>query len=201
MKKFNLALIALCALLFSVQAQSGMTLGELGQAVPNPDAQPNSKAFGKSLDEWIEAHLRWLEAGQDPDVRVKNVAFLPIVGDLPSGNVFEVEVEPGTALVLPIAMWLGFEGDPVLDPSDFFGAVTLDGQPIAEPNIDFLVGPTPVDPPLFEVVTFFQGLGVVIKPLTPGTHTIELFSSIDTPDGLFEFTNTWNITVTPPGKK
>jgi hypothetical protein len=197
MKKFNLALIALCALLFSVQAQSGMTLGGLEQAVPNPDAQPNSKAFGKSLDEWIEAHLRWLEAGQDPDVRVKNVAFLPIVGDSP----FSIEVGPGTALVLPIAMWLGFEGDPVLVPSDFFGAVTLDGQPIAEPNVDFLVGPTPVDPPLFGVVTFFQGLGVVIKPLTPGTHTIELFSSINTPEGLAEFTNTWNITVAPPGKK
>ena len=197
MKKFNLALITFCALLFSVQAHSGMTLDGLGQAVPNPDAQPNSKAFGKSLEEWIESHLRWLEAGQDPDVRVKNVAFLPIDGAPP----FSIELEPGTALVLPIALWLGFEGDPVLDPSDFFGAVTLDGQPIAEPNIDFLVGPTPVDPPLFGVVTFFQGLGVVIKPLTPGTHTIELYSTVNSPDGFAKFNNTWNITVAPPGKK
>ena len=83
MKKFNLALIALFTLLFSVQSQAGMTLGSMEQSIPNPDAQPNSKAFGKSLDEWVEAHLRWLEAGQDPDIRVKNVTFLPIMGESP----------------------------------------------------------------------------------------------------------------------
>lgn len=193
MNKINLSFMSVCLLLFSIYAQAGMTVG----GIPNPDAQPNSQAFGKSLDEWIGIHLRWLEAGQDPDVRVKNVAFLPIVGESP----FSVEVKSGTALVLPIALWLGFEDDPVLQPSDFVGAVTLDGQPIAEPNIDFLVGPTPVDPPLFGVVTFYQGLGVVIKPLTPGAHTIELFSSVNTPEGLGEFNNTWNITVAPPGKK
>lgn len=200
MKKFYLGFVALCALILSIQLQAGMTLGELEQGKLNPDARPNSSAFGKSLDEWIGTHLRWLEAGQDPDARVNNVAFLPIVGDLPSGNVFDIEVKPGTAFVLPIALWLGFEGDPELQPSDFFGAVTLDGKPIAEPNIDYLVGPTPVDPPLFGVVTFYQGLGVVIKPLTPGMHTIELYSSINSPDGFSEFTNTWNIVVTPPGK-
>jgi len=197
MKKLYLAFMSLCILLFSLQAQAGMTLGGLDQGNPNPDAQPNSQAFGKSLDEWIGTHLRWLEAGQDPDERVKNVAFLPIVGESP----FSVEVMPGTAFVLPIALWLGFEGDPVLEPSDFFGAVTVDGQPIAEPNIDYLVGPTPVDPPLFGIVTFYQGLGVVIKPLTPGAHTVELYATVNTPDGLEEFTNTWNINVTPPGKK
>ena len=117
-----------------------------------------------------------------------------------SVNSFSIKVKTGTAFVLPIALWLGFEGDPVLEPSDFFGAVTLDGQPIAEPNIDYLVGPTPVDPPLFGVVTFYQGLGVVIKPLTPGAHTIELFATVNTPEGLAEFTNTWNINVTAPGK-
>ena len=197
MKRYFLALITICTLAFTIQGQAGTMLRGLDQGMPNPDAQPNSRAYEKSLDEWIGTHLRWLEAGQDPDARVKNVAFLPIVGESP----FSVEMEPGTALVLPIALWLGFEGDPVLQPSDFVGAVTLDGQSIAEPNIDFLVGPTPVDPPLFEVVIFYQGLGVVIKPLTPGAHTIELFASVNTPEGLAEFNNTWNITVTPPGKK
>ncbi len=194
MKKINLALIVLCTLLFSVQSQAGMTLGGMEQSIPNPDAQPNSKAFGKSLDEWVKAHLRWLEAGQEPDVRVKNVAFLPIMGESP----FDVEMEPGTALVLPIALWLGFEGDPVLDPSDFYGEVLVDGQPVAEPNEDYYVGPTIVDPPLFDVVIFYQGLAVVIKPLTPGSHTIHLISSIGDDDS---FNNTWNIHVTPPGKK
>ncbi len=197
MHRIILTFVSVCVLLITMSADAGMALGRMDPGVPNPDAQPGSNAFGKTLDEWIGAHLRWLEAGQDPDAREKNVAFLPIVGESP----FNVEVKTGTALVLPIALWLGFEGDPVLEPGDFVGAVTLDGQPIAEPNIDVLVGPTPVDPPLFGVVTFYQGLGVVIKPLTPGVHTIELFSSVNTPDGLAEFNNTWNITVAPPGKR
>lgn len=196
MKKLGVTFGAIVVLLFSIQAQAGTTLDGLNQIKPNPDAQPNSSAFGRTLDEWIGTHLIWLEAGQDPEARVKNVSFLPIVGESP----FSIEVKTGTAFVLPIALWLGFEGDPVLEPSDFFGAVTLDGQPIAEPNIDYLVGPTPVDPPLFGVVTFYQGLGVVIKPLTPGAHTIELFATVNTPEGLAEFTNTWNINVIAPGK-
>lgn len=196
MHRIILTFVSVCVLLITIPADAGMALGKMGPGVPNPDAQPGSNAFGKTLDEWIGTHLRWLEAGQDPAAREKNVAFLPIVGESP----FEVEVQTGTALVLPIALWLGFEGDPVLEPGDFVGSVTLDGQPIAEPNMDFLVGPTPVDPPLFEVVTFYQGLGVVIKPLTPGVHTIELFSSVNAPDGLAEFNNTWHITVSPPGK-
>ena len=194
MNKIYLTFLSLCFLLLSLPAQAGMTIAGMGQVTPNPDAQPGSQAFGMSLDEWIGAHLKWLEAGQDPDTRVKNAAFLPIIGESP----FSVEVEPGTALVLPIALWLGFEGDPELAASDFVGAVTVDGQPVAEPNIDFYVDPTPIDPPLFGVVTFYQGLGVVIKPLTPGAHTINLFSSINTPDGLAEFNNTWNIIVTLP---
>ena len=194
MKKIVLAVCMLFVFMFSVQAQAALTLGELDQARPNPDAQSNSNAFGASLDAWIGTYLRWFEAGLDPDTRVKNVAFLPIVGDSP----FDIEVRPGTAFVLPIALWLGFEGDPVLEPSDFFGVVTVDGQPIAEPNGDYLVGPTPVDPPIFGVVVFYQGLGVVIKPLKPGTHTIELYSSVNDPIfGLQEFTNTWNVTVAP----
>ena len=196
MKKFHLVLIALCALLFSVQAQSGMTLGEMGQAVPNPDAQPNSSAFGNSLDEWIEAYLRWLEDGADPDARVNNVAFLPIIGESP----FNVEVKAGTALVLPIALYLGFPGDEPLDPSELFGEVFVDGQPVAVPNEDYYVE-MDLEPNVFLFgvfeIDFFQGLGVVIKPLTPGMHTIDLFSIV----GDDEFTNSWNITVAPPGKK
>ena len=194
MNKIYLTFLSLGFLLLTIPAQAGMTIAGMGQATPNPDAQPGSQAFGMHLDEWIGTHLRWLEAGQDPETRVKNAAFLPIIGESP----FSVEVEPGTALVLPIALWLGVEGEPELAPSDFVGAVTVDGQPVAEPNIDFYVDPTPIDPPLFGELVYFQGLGVVIKPLTPGAHTIVLFSSVNTPDGPAEFNNTWNITVARP---
>jgi len=45
--------------------------------------QPYSNALGKSLDAWMETYIRWLEGGADPEARVKNVAFLPILGESP----------------------------------------------------------------------------------------------------------------------
>lgn len=120
--------------------------------------------------------------------------FLPIFGEMASGNVFEVEVSPGTKFMLPIALYLGFPEDEPIAPSAFSGAVTLDGQPIAEPNGDYYFGPTNLEPPImfgeFEIA-FYQGLGVVIGPLTPGLHTIELSSIVDGD----AFSNTWYITV------
>lgn len=133
------------------------------------------------------------EEGEAPKKRVE---YLPIVGDSP----IDVDIEAGTGLVLPIAIWLGFAEDPVLGPEEFYAEVTLDEQRIAEPNADYYVGPTYVDPPIFGVVTFYEGLAVMIKPLTPGEHTIELYSTFDTPDGTAEFSNIWNISVTPKQK-
>ena len=115
MKKLVLSLGTLFVLLFSVHALAGDTLRSMGNLDPGV-TQPNSAAFGRSLDAWMETYIRWLEDGADPDARVKNVAFLPIIGASP----FEVEVEPGTALVLPIATWLGFPGDEAL-PDEWWG--------------------------------------------------------------------------------
>lgn len=203
MKKLMLTLGTVCALLFSFHALAGDTLRNLGNLDPGV-TQPNSHAFGKSLDGWMEAYIRWLEDGADPTARVKNVAFLPILGESP----FDVHVEPGTALVLPIATWLAFPGDPALpdewwgDRDHIFGDVYLDGQPIAVPNVEYYVGPTDLVPSAnlfgFEVL-FYQALVVVINPLTAGEHQIVLHSEFVDFGAVFD--NTWNITVTPPGKK
>jgi len=190
-------------LLFSLNTLGGSTPQALldGQVItPNPDVQPNSNFQGKSVDAWVESYLRWLLEGSA--IPNKKLDFLPIIGENGgSGNVFEIEVKPGTALVLPIALWAGFEGDPELGVDAFTGAVTLDGQPIAVPNEDYYVGPTYVDPPIADVVLFYEGLAVVIKPLLPGNHTIDLYSSVtyefEGSQVTDEFTNTWNITVTP----
>lgn len=202
MKRLILAFGACCALLCSVYAVAGEPLRSVGNLDPGA-AQPNSHAFGKTLDRWMETYIRWLEDGADPAERVKNVAFLPILGDSP----FSVEVEPGTALVLPIATWLGFPGDPVLpddwwgDREHIFGDVYLDGQAIAVPNEDFYVGPTDLVPAAslfgFEI-NFYQALVVVIPPLTPGEHQINLHSEFVDFGAVFD--NTWNIKVIPRGK-
>ena len=208
MKKIVRTICTLFIFLFSVHTLGGVTLGTLGDpgpgvTTPNSASQPNSMAHGRSLDSWVEAYLRsWFEGAAVPK---NNVTFLPID---PSDNVFEVEVKSGTALVLPIALWIGFPGDPELGVSKFFGAVTLDGLPIAEPNEDYYIGPTYLDPPITlgeDTVAFYEGLAVVINPLTPGEHMIQLYATITIPlpDGtnfVAAFSNTWNITVIPPGK-
>jgi len=202
MKKLILALGAVFLVLFSVGTMAGESLRNMGNLDPGV-TQPNSNAFGRSLDAWMETYIRWLETGADPEYRVKNVSFLPILGDSP----FNVEVGPGTALVLPIVTWLGFPGDEPLpdewwgDRGHIFGDVYLDGQQIAVPNTEYYVGPTYLDPPAslfgFEII-FYQALVVVINPLTPGEHHINLHSEFVDYGAAFD--NTWNITVRPPGK-
>jgi len=209
MKKLALAVCTLLVFMFPVHSMAGAVLGDpsLSVTTPNPAAQPNSKAFGKSLEAWIEAWIR--TEYENAPIPEKRVTFLPTTDEFGNdGNVFDIEVAPGTALVLPIAGYIGFPTDEPLEPTAFFGEVTLDGQPIAEPNEDYYFGPTAFDPPIILdfgggfvfTLAYFQGLGVVIKPLTPGTHTIELFSIVDATannEGVSEFTNIWNITVLP----
>lgn len=201
MKRFYLVVGACCALLFSTFLPAGEPLRSLGNR--DHDAQPDSSAFGMTLDGWMTAYIRWLEADADPAARVRNVAFLPIIGESP----FEVEVEPGTALVLPILTWLGFPEDPKIpdewwgDRNHIFGDVWVDGQPVAVPNEDYYVGPTDLDPPAqlfgFEI-DYYQALVVVIKPLTPGEHQVVLHSEFVDYGAVYD--NVWNITVRQPAR-
>lgn len=58
MKKLAMAVSAFFALLFSVNAMAGASLGNLddllpGVATPNPTFAPGSRPYGKSLDTWV----------------------------------------------------------------------------------------------------------------------------------------------------
>ena len=190
-KKLVLVCSALFVLMFSIDALAGQPMRNLDPGI----APPHSHAFGKSLDEWTELYLRWFENGQNPDEQVGNVAFLPIA----PGPLFEVSVKPGTALVLPVLTWLAFDESEILpdewfgDPSHIFGNVSLDGVPIVEPNEDYYVGPTKLDPPLFGVAPYYQAIVFVATPLSPGKHQIGLHAEFV--DFGATFDNTWNITV------
>lgn len=210
MKKLAIFLGVILVFLLAVSVHAGESLGNLDPGI----APPNSMAFGKSLDEWVEAYLRWLEDGADPAARIRNVAFLPIICPYTPGPsepcIFEVEVEPGTALVLPMVMWLGecYEDgtcdEPLPDewfgdPAYVFGVVSLDGEPIIEPNTDYYVGPTDLVPPLWDTYIFYQGIACVILPLPAGEHQIVLHSEFVFIPSVFD--NVWNITVVPPGQR
>lgn len=199
MKNLLISVVVIFLLLLSINVQAGQPLGSRQHWL----AQPNSKAFGMPLDEWTEAHLRWLEDGADPAARIGKVAFLPIDCVSSSCN-FEVEVEAGTPFVLPVATWLGSTVNDTL-PDDWFGdtnhvwgTLQFDGGPIKEINGDYYVGPTLLEPPadLFETdIYLYQALACVILPLPPGVHEVLLHSEFV--DYGVEFDNTWIITVVP----
>lgn len=142
-------------------------------------------------------------------------------------------VKPGTKLVLGILSWIGETYDPNLVPSvpdddpnyftlaDFLpplgqSIITLDGvQLMNDSNVaSFYYGPISFKEPLMYSeptpygsigAIFVQGIGIVIQPLTPGQHTLKLYSW-DYWKGLYGangvgWDNTWHITVAPPGRK
>jgi hypothetical protein len=215
MKRLGLLFSTIIVVLFSASAVAGVIPGSKG-APTNPVAQPDSRAFGKSLGEWMGIYWRQFLAGNlangnTLDVK-KNVALLPTSCAL-SACIFNVQVRPGTALVLPLAGYLGFTEDDVLpdewwgDRNHIFTETTLDGLPLAEPNAAYYTGPIKFDPPIsFTLddgsvvqVVLHQSIGVVIKPLTPGVHTLLLHAEFV--DFGIAYDNTWHITVLPPGKK
>jgi hypothetical protein len=205
----------------SAPQSPGVSPGALGLTAPfsaparqNPVAPPNSRAFGKSLNDWMGTYLDQFVSPTGA-VGEKNVKFLPIVCDSPPCT-FDMSIRPGTALALPLATWIGCLGvDPVLpvewwgDPNHIFTATTLDGTPIAQPNAAYLVGPSLLSVPVGfagcqapaegEYNAFYQVIGVVIKPLPPGEHNMDLRT--DFVDFGVTFYNAWNIRVVPAGKR
>ena len=83
--------------------------------------------------------------------------------------------------------------------------LTLDGETLMdESNAMQYFSQIPVEPPIpgdFYSIIWFQGIGVVHTPLTPGAHTLRLDAKNTLPippnfgAPVFEVHNTWNITV------
>ena len=193
MKKLAISLGVILLFLLAINVHAGEPFGAPRHWI----APPNSMAFGKSLDDWVLVYMGWLNAGADQDAKIRNVAFLPII----PGPEFEVEVKVGTALVLPIATWLGEDESDTLpdawfgDPLHVFGELSLNGGPIVEINEDYYVGPTPIEPPLFGAFVLYQALACVILPLPAGVHEIVLHSEFVDFGAVFD--NSWTITVKP----
>lgn len=195
MKKIIVSVVVVCALLFTVNVYAGKALG--------PDklrlAPPHSNAFGMSLHEWMDEWVNWFFTSQDSDVRVNNAAFLPLWE-------FDIEVEAGTALVLPVFTYLGFPEDATIpeewwgDPNYIWGVLSIDGGPEVKITAEYYTGITYFDPwiEFFGYnISFYQAIGCVILPLPPGEHVLVLHSEcVEGYDCSAVFDNTWNINVT-----
>jgi hypothetical protein len=196
----------------------------LGKAVPpagnsSPGInRPNSLAYGKSLGEWLKLYWTWwITTGGDPaSSTVGPVQFMPMPTDsaltngtgtpddpfILSGHV-DITLSPGTPFVLAVAGFIYEEGPP--DPPDIFGTlitcdVTLDGRPILQDLLNYFVGPIPFDEPLpsgdVEPYVFFEGIGFICAPLSPGVHYITVYDHFYD-DWNVVFDNTWTIKVLP----
>ena len=142
----------------------------------------------------------------------------------------DVTVQPGMKLVLGVLGWLGETYDPTLNPpkpddsrtqftiADFVpplgqAVITLDGVELMnDANVaNFYYGPISFEPPIMYAtpspygsigLIFVQGIGIIIQPLTPGEHTLKLYSwsywqGMYGANGI-GWDNTWHITVANP---
>ena len=181
-----------------------------------------SQAFGASLAEWQEVYSRWtfgditLPVDQNGNAVVGgNVVLMPI----PDGSL-DVTLNAGQAFMLPLwVIWGtsyddGTPTDPNLDLSVFQTldiAVTIDGVTVISTGnvMDYYSEftfdpeiPLPPDWSPYLALVWFQGIGMVVPPLTPGQHSITLDAKNTIPvvDGkgnayIFEYHNSWNVTV------
>jgi hypothetical protein len=162
------AIITGLALAVAMLAAPRMTTEARGQASP-----PQSKAFGKTLTEWMQLYWTWLLGGGED--HVGRVKFLPLpdhFGDLVGGSLtyddpgilvghVDVTLKPGTPFVLPVIVGyaetyepaLGYPDEPALpaevftDPSNLI-TVYIDGKPVLDSTLasvsPFYFGPAPI---------------------------------------------------------
>jgi hypothetical protein len=139
--------------------------GAQGKPKPMP---PHSKAFGKTLTEWLKLHDTWDYGGDQGDT-VGHVRFLPGIIPVPDDprlteidgfafyvDEFDVSLKPGTAFVLNVFgvvaetyLEPGVPDDDIHDPEilaflrQFFGTaevlVKLDGRPILDSRVENLL--------------------------------------------------------------
>jgi hypothetical protein len=209
----------------------------------NPQvAQPNSKAFGKSLTEWMGIYWQWYYSGADlTQSKVGPVQLMPLpAGEQISGSWtpedpalmvgrLEITLPAGTPFMLPEFSWVGerYEGYPTVPDDvpmdnavalrDVSVTLTIDGKTvISDANkAEFYIPPTYFDPIVVYptpssygsvAAVFYQGVGFVGLPLTPGVHEIHLYEPYiiwpgdypGLPAGLgLIYDNTWIVTVLP----
>jgi hypothetical protein len=184
----------------------------------------NSHAFGKTLAGWTEIYQRWAFGltiptdGNGNAVVGPHVVLMPIPntpGDGTPGHL-DVTLNAGQAFVLPLWALLGTDytdgtpPDPLLDVSVFETldiTFQIDGVTVIDKanvlnfySAFFFNPPIPIIgfPPVNSII-WFQGIGVVHHPLSVRTHTFQLDAVNTQPafGGIFEYHNTWTVTVQP----
>jgi hypothetical protein len=146
-------------------ALTALWVSEVGAKPKVPP--PHSKAYGKTVAEWLTIYWRWMFEGGEG--KVGNVQLMPMpAGDITGGTgtvddplvitgELDITIEAGTPFVLPLFAWIGerYEDgseDPPIPDEDLIALIhpnlTIDGETIvSDDNKEaFYVGPTWFEP-------------------------------------------------------
>jgi len=184
---------------------------------------PNSHAHGASLAGWEEIFWRsyfgdiTVPTDANGNAVVGSVVLLnspAAAGDGTPASI-DVTLKTGQSFVLPLWVLLGTSYDDGTPPDPFEPVsifetleitLTIDGRTIVDSSnamnyyTQFAFDPViPLSFPPINAVIWFQGIGLVHHPLTPGQHTFVLHARNTQPafGTTFEYNNTWNVTVKP----
>jgi len=203
--------VASAALCLAPSARAG------SKAAPSPAFGPNS------LAKWEDIWFRWsfgnitVPTDANGNAVVGGTVLLPTPstpGDGTPGDV-DVTLNSDQSFVLPLWVLLGtsytdgtppdpFVPDSVFQTLDI--SFTIDGATVVNVgNVGdyyskFAFRPAiPINSPPYASVIWFQGIGILHAPLTPGTHTFALHAKNTQPafGGFFEYNNTWTVTALP----
>jgi hypothetical protein len=173
------------------------------------------------LAEFQEIYTRWsfgqlsVPSDANGNAVVRDVVLMPIPftpGDGTPG-VADVTLNCGQSFMLPFFAEFGTSyrdstpPDP-FEPLSLFQTLeiefSVDGVPlVTTANVmsyfsKFTFNPEiPIDDTFIKAVIWFEGVGVLHTPLTPGKHVLKLDEKNTEPGfgGLLEYHNTWNVTV------
>ena len=187
-------------------------------------APGRSSAFGNSLATWEETWFRWAFGGISVPTDANGNA---VVGDgtvlLPTPSTpgdgtpghLDVTLNNGQSFVLPLWVLLGtsytdgtppdpFVPDSVFQTLDISftidGVAVVNGGNVTAYYSKFAFNPAiPINSPPYDSVIWFQGIGIMHPPLTPGTHTFALHAKNTQAafGSFFEYNNTWMVKVLP----
>lgn len=189
-------------------------------------APPSSHAYGNTLTRWLTLYWQWFYGGDPSQSTIGHVQLMPLpAGEYVRGDItnpddpayfrgeLAITVPAETPIVLPafsVAFLSYADGsaDTPYQDDELLASVhptlIIDGVVVLTDanKAAYYVPQTYFDPPIpydeGMSIVFFQGAGVVIKPLAPGQHTIHLLEPwIFPPNWSLVYDNTWNITVTP----
>ena len=135
-------------------------------------------------------------------------------GDGTPGHL-DVTLNNGQSFVLPLWVLLGtsytdgtppdpFVPDSVFQTLDISftidGVAVVNGGNVTAYYSKFAFNPAiPINSPPYDSVIWFQGIGIMHPPLTPGTHTFALHAKNTQAafGSFFEYNNTWMVKVLP----